>query len=382
MTAIPTWEELNDNWNAHQTPPHDHQGNEQPPRSSWAPQDIATALNGDGPPPATYLTRTDGISLIYPGRIHWIQGESESLKSWLLLLGVAQALTNGDNVVWIDFEDDAIGVGGRLKNLGVPIHVLTDPTRFAYLQPTDGLYDHKANVALPGAVDLADLLDANTWHLIGIDGVTEAMTVEGLSLLDNADIATWLRVLPKYITSLTGAGVAAIDHVTKSKETQGRFAIGGQHKLAGTTGATYKVTTIANLSRAITEPIVGQSLVTIQKDRPGWVRPHQQGDDKRIAILEITSYPDGGITARLLPPDQATILPPWQLCERILQFLTRYDGASKNTVENDVEGRAETIREAVRWMVDEGWIAVEKVGRSHQHSLTALGRQQLEERAA
>jgi len=189
-------------------------------------------------------------------------------------------------------------------------------------------------------------------------------------------------VLPKYITSLTGAAVCAIDHVTKSKESQGRYAIGGQHKLAGTTGATYKVTGLTSLARAITEPIVGQSLVTVEKDRPGWVRPHQIGDDRRIAILEITSYPDGGVSARLLPADQANVMPPWVLCERILQFLVRYDGASKNTIENDIDGRAGTIREAVRWMVDEGWITVEKVGRSHCHSVSIKGHEQLSGEAA
>jgi hypothetical protein len=385
--TLPTWEELTADWDnepppqSPERPPERHESDERAAPSSWEPQDIRSALDGDGPPPAVYLTRTDNVSLIYPGRVHWIQGESESLKSWLLLLGVAQALIAGFNVIWIDFEDDAIGVSSRLKNLGVPVDVLADLRRFVYIQPTDGLYDHKTNVALPGAVVLAELLRSNEWHLVGIDGVTEAMTVEGLSLLDNADIATWLRVLPKYITGLTGAAVAAIDHVTKSKETQGRFAIGGQHKLAGTTGATYKVTSISNLSRAIRDPIVGQSLITIQKDRPGWVRPHQQGDDKRIAILEVTSYPDGGVSARLLPPDQAEIMPPWVLCEKILQFLTRYDGASKNTVENDVEGRAETIREAVRWMVDKGWIRVERIGRSHAHSVTPLGQSQMNQAA-
>ena len=384
--TIPDLSEVLPHWFPTNQPPDDEQAQtppqDEPTPSSWQPQDMVEALDGDGPPPATFLTRTDGISLIYPGRVHWIQGESESLKSWLLLLGVAQALNDGKNVVWLDFEDDAIGVGGRLKNLGVPRDVLVDHNRFAYVQPTDGLYDHRNNVALPGAIALAKLLASNEWHLVGIDGVTEAMTVEGLSLLDNADIATWLRVLPKYITSLTGAAVCAIDHVTKSKETQGRFAIGGQHKLAGTTGATYKVTTITNLSRAIHDPIVGQSLVTIQKDRPGWVRPHQQGDDKRIAILEITSYPDGGVTARLIPPDQAVIMPPWSLCTRILHHLKTYDGETKNNLIDAVGGHSGTVREAIRYMVEDAspaLIVVAKVGQSHRHSLTQAGRDSLDD---
>jgi hypothetical protein len=382
--TIPTWEEVKETWDHHEQPEAQPVEPDATTASSWRPQDITDALNGGGPPPAEYLRRTDDIALIYPGRVHWIQGESESLKSWLLLLAVAQALTAGDNCVWIDFEDDARGVGGRLLNLGVPQSVLVDATRFVYIQPTDALYDHKNDKALPGAVDLAETLHGNTWHLVGIDGVTEAMTVEGLSMLDNTDIATWLRVLPKYIVRITGAAVCAIDHVTKSKETQGRFAIGGQHKLAGTTGATYKVTTITNLARAISDPIVGQSLVTIQKDRPGWVRPHQRGDDKRIAILEVTSYPDGGVTGRLLPPDQATIMPPWQLCEKILHHLRTYDGDTKNNLVDAVGGNSGSVREAIRYLVDDAeppLIRVEKVGQSHRHSLTEAGRKALTDAA-
>jgi len=34
----------------------------------------------------------------------------------------------------------------------------------------------------------------------------------------------------------TGAGVLMLDHVVKSEESRGRYAIGGQHKLAGLTG--------------------------------------------------------------------------------------------------------------------------------------------------
>jgi hypothetical protein len=345
--------------------------------SSWLPVDMVEALKGDGPPPATLLKRTDGVPLIYPGRVHWFQGESESLKSWLAVLAAVQALAEGLNVVWVDYEDDPMGVGARMVALGAPRDVITDPTRFAYIQPTDGLQDHRSGTFLPGSVDLWRVLTGNEWHLVVIDGVTEAMTVEGLSLLDNADIAAWLRVLPKYIVRKTGAAVIAIDHVTKSKESQGRFAIGGQHKLAGTTGATYKIEALTNLSRAISEPITGQSLITIQKDRPGWVRPHQRGDDKRIGILEITSYPDGGVSGIVLPPDQATITPPWALIERILNYINTYDGASKTNIEEATEGRVATTRAALGWLVEQGHVAVTKSGQSHRHSLTIEGQKML-----
>ena len=50
-------------------------------------------------------------------------------------------------------------------------------------------------------------------------------------------------------------------------------ALGGQHELAGLTGAAYKFTTAKFFTRATgTEPVVGRVIITVEKDRPGYVR--------------------------------------------------------------------------------------------------------------
>ena len=197
-----------------------------------------------------------------------------------------------------------------------------------------------------------------------------------MSLLDNSDIAQWQRLLPKRIADETGAAVVAIDHVTKSKEAQGRWAIGGQHKLAGVTGATYKVTNTRKLARSIDKPVTGSSTVTVEKDRPGWVRGKSDGGV--IAVLELTAYPDRGITGRLLPPEEATLAPEWTLLRELLLYLTRYEGASKNAIEKEIGGNATALREALKWMIGKQWIAVRKDGQAHRHYLLEAGRDALE----
>jgi hypothetical protein len=108
------------------------------------------------------------------------------------------------------------------------------------------------------------------------------------------------------------------------------------------------------------------------------VRAKADSDD-RIGVLEITAYPDGGVTAKLLPPDQATTAPPWPMREKILEHLDTYDGASKNAIENGVDGKAESIRAALRWLVTEEWVSVEKVGQAHRHHITTKGRDEWED---
>ena len=177
--------------------------------------------------------------------------------------------------------------------------MLADPDRFRYVRPDEPL------VRLQGQRRSATWPSSNgtsstPGQLAVIDGVTEAMTTEGLSILDNTDVAIWQRRLPKRIAA-TGAAVVCVDHVTKNA-VAGRFAIGGQHKLAGVTGATYKFTVTKRLRRALSDPTTGRVTITVEKDRPGWVRARAEGDDDTIAVLEVTAYPDGGGDRRAARP--------------------------------------------------------------------------------
>jgi hypothetical protein len=342
-------------------------------RSTWHPVDLEDALSGVDVPPPTMLTRSDGVNLVYPGRTHQFAGESESCKTWAALLTVKQVLEAGDHVLWVDFEDDDRGIVSRLRTLNVtPDHIRH---RFTYIRPDEPLHDKHGN---PTAGNLAFglALVERHYELAVVDGVTEAMTTEGLDLMSNADIATWIRRVPKRIIRETGAAVIVIDHVTKSSEGRGRYAIGGQHKLAGLTGAAYTFDVTKRLSRATGgEPMEGAVKITVMKDRPGHVRGHARSDV--IGVLELVSYPDGGMTASIVPPGEASTTPDFDLLTRIGQHLHLYDGSPKSRIEAEVEGKAETIRFALKWLVDNGWVEVVKAGNSHRHHLTVKGIQEL-----
>ena len=339
--------------------------------SSWVPVDLTDALAGVDIPAPEIWYRTDQTPLIYRARVHWFQGESESCKSWAAQTIVAEQLTQGHNVLYIDYEDDDRGVVSRLLALGTPADSIA--RHLTYIRPDEPLRDRHGRYT-DGWVDFADTLET-TYRLCVIDGVTEAMTTEGLELNSNTDIAAWMRLLPKRIAA-TGAAVICIDHVTKNGETQGRYAIGGQHKLAGVTGAAYKFTTLRPLARATgTGPVTGTVAVTVMKDRPGYVRG--RSPEGKVGILSITAYPDGGVTAKIEPHDALSVPVDMAIAGRILTYLSVYDGSSKAKIEESVEGKAVSIRAALAWLVGQGLVRVEQKGSSHLHWLTAKGREEV-----
>lgn len=227
--------------------------------SSWRPADIASILQGTAFQPITeYLHRRDGVNLIYPARVHSFYGESESGKSWLAQYAVAQTMLDGHTCAYIDFEADAADVVSRLQMLGVPDDMIMN--QFIYIRPEgrprddDPFWNH--------FLTLTDLA------IVVIDGVTEALTLWGAETKDNDSITMWTRRFPRRIAKTTGAGVITIDHVNKSTETRGRFAIGGQAKLAALDGAAFLIEPIEVLAPGK----VGKLSVRVTKDRPGAVR--------------------------------------------------------------------------------------------------------------
>lgn len=245
--------------------------------------------------------------------------------------------------------------------------------RFIYVRPDEPLAD-RTGKATAGESDLAGVLERYRFDLAVIDGVTEAMTTEGLDLMSNADIAIWSRRLPKRLAE-HGAATVVIDHVPKNRENHGRFAIGGQHKLAGITGAAYRFDVVRSLSRAIDEAVTGIVTITVTKDRVGHVRAHAD-ENGRIATMHVTAWPDGGLSVALEAPDAGGAI-DLRMCRRIAEHLAIYDGASKTSVEESVSGKAAAIRDALKHMTHTGWVRVEQVGQAHRHHLTDQGRDDL-----
>lgn len=341
--------------------------------TSWRPVDLAQVEAGEDVAPPTLLRRTDGPALLYSGAVNWIQGPPESMKTLLVQFGIVDVASRGGRVLYIDFEDTERTLLARLQALGLTMQQIV--ASVTYLRPQDPLMVR--DTPTQALLDLQDVIDAGPYELAVIDGVTEALTVEGLSLLDNTDIAAWLRLLPRRLAD-AGAAVAPIDHVTKSPENRGRYALGAQHKLAGVSGAAYSLRVVQPLGRATgSTEVHGAVAIEVVKDRPGHVRASAKGST--VAILSATAYPDGGLSLSLEPPGADSITPDMTMVLEILEHLVTYPGDSANAVVRAVTGKDEDIRRALKWMSDSErcWVKVEKKGQSHAHSLTPAGRQEL-----
>jgi hypothetical protein len=71
-----------------------------PEGHSWVPVDVVAAAADPPAPPEI-------IELFYPGCNHLVSGESEALKTWLLLAAAAAELEEGRGVLWLTVTTSA-----------------------------------------------------------------------------------------------------------------------------------------------------------------------------------------------------------------------------------------------------------------------------------
>lgn len=313
--------------------------------STWEPVDLGALLDADeidlGPTPQV-MTRTDGKPLLYPGAIHSISGEPGSGKTWAAIIAVDQEIRAGHHVLYLDFEDRAATLIGRLRSLGTPENAIRAHVR--YIRPETAL-----NPTARTALDKA----ATGCTLAVIDGITEAMTLHGLSLMDNEDVARWLALIPHHIANL-GPATLQIDHVVKNAEARGRYAIGGQHKLAGITGVAFKMLTVKSFGRGND----GHAKLVIDKDRHGHVGPA----GTTVAELHLDARTEK-VVGWLETPQETTTsdatgeMRPTVLMEKVSVFLEHVADATGSQIEKAVRGKTDYVRLAVRTLIAEGYVA-------------------------
>jgi hypothetical protein len=88
-------------------------------------------------------------------------------------------------------EDDAATFVTRLRQLGVPNNIIRDRARVAYIHPDE---------ALKGSDAIRAIARAGTSvrpALVVIDGVSEAMTLEGLNIDSTGDVALFHADMPR-----------------------------------------------------------------------------------------------------------------------------------------------------------------------------------------
>jgi len=252
--------------------------NEDLTTSSWIPDFINSDAIFDEPEPSI-LRRADGHHIFYAGKINALFGESESGKTWIALEAVRQELEKGNFVFYLDFEDSVRGIYNRLNTLEADLsHFKT----FLYSNPTEPLSAGAREALLTKIEEFKP-------SLIVLDGVNAAMNVMGLDLEKNKDATSFSQEVLRPLR-LHNAAIITIDHVTKSKDNRGNYAIGAQAKRADIDGCAVAVEVEIAFGRGID----GALALKVTKDRPGFVRAICQ-EGKNLGIANIKAQASGTI---------------------------------------------------------------------------------------
>lgn len=336
---------------------------------TWRPVDLEPILTGSYTPETPQLyPRSDGIALVYPGRVHSFHGESESGKSLVVQAEAARLVRDGSDVLYIDFESDAAAVVGRLIDMGVTPDQIR--AHFTYLRPDN---DPRK---FPHEREEFARVAANSYALAVIDGMTDALGTFGAGTTDNDEIAAFMRSFPRLLAVRTGAAVIIIDHVTKDADSRGRFALGGQAKMNALDGSAYVVEVVDALGRGLR----GSVALRVAKDRPGGVRPHcgafRKSDRTQEAARIVVDSTSGIIEVTVEAPRStvdndraaAKTFRPTVYMQRVSEFLISAGGpVSGKVLEDAVTGKATLIRQAVALLLADGYIVDSGAGSSHKY---------------
>lgn len=210
--------------------------------------------------------------------------------------------------------------------------------RFVYVRPD-------------GPLDLDPVSIASDATLAIVDGITEAMQLLGPSPYGNADVAAFYAKAPRPLADARMA-VLGLDHVVKDRDTRGRWAIGAQHKMAGS-DVCFSLEAIRPFGRRLTG---GLSRLTLTKDRPGHLRQHAVG---RSRLGDVHMDSDGErVSVRIEPAQDSSDagFRPTVLMERVSRYLEMRGEQTYNAICSDVPGKREYLRKAVDALTADGFL--------------------------
>jgi hypothetical protein len=311
---------------------------------TWRPVDLAAVIAGGLEiDPPSLGRRSDDVCLLYSSAVHWIFGEPEAGKGWLVALSAVEVLEADGRVLIVDFESSAKENVGRLRALGVSDEMIVEAVTYLHPEPP-------ARVDLLGAL----VIELNP-VLAVVDGVNAAMAVLGLDPNTSPDVnafyATMLRPMAR-----SGAATVAIDHVVKAQENRGRWPTGNGAKL-GLADVGLGVECVRPFGRNVKN---GLSRVVLHKDRLGWLR--QSCNGRTLAELELCSS-DLAVIALLTPSTGAKTFRPTVLMERLSLAIEAAPGVTKNGLMAGVLGKTAAKRRALDLLESEGYIETKKGAR-------------------
>lgn len=226
-------------------------------------------------PQAVYGAFGGPRALFYPDKVHWLQGESDSGKSWVGLSVVADVVERGGTAWVLDYENSRAEFAGRLKALGVTkeqmrsvSYVPGDVLTFAELRGYIASHGVKADMML-------------------LDGVTSALSAMGKSGRDEQEFGQWFDAVPAQAKM-----AVCVDHVVKAIDDRRGMAVGTQAK-KGRPDVAYEVVCSAPFGRGRS----GAVELVMQKDRHGGIGM-ARGERVRLAVTSSA----GGLAVKLSAP--------------------------------------------------------------------------------
>ncbi|MEP6871008.1 MAG: AAA family ATPase [Anaerolineaceae bacterium] len=251
------------------------------------------------PPQATICRRDDQQGLLFPGMAHSFFGDADSMKTWLAMFAVREAMASEDvhgrpdqSVMYLDCERNRETFVRRMASIGTDLEALR--ANCAYFRVVVPLLGPN-NKPTDGYRDLDIALDYFNPSILVIDGVTEFMAIHGWDVNDPTDVARYHALL---LRRWPGARTTVeIDHTAKNSFGP-RTQFGSQHKRAGIDGASYEVEKKMDAGQGG----VSASRVLLRKDNEGGIREHC--DVTGVAAwLRLDSTDDGAWRLDLLAPD-------------------------------------------------------------------------------
>lgn len=341
-------------------------------RPTWAPVDLAAVLDGSLVRPVLPMLflRDDGQGLFYRGRINALYGESGSMKSWVAQAAAAAVLRAGGRVVYVDFEDDAAGVTGRMRSLGISVEALVE--RFAYIRPRDPIAAPMARGQWAGVTAEVEALRATVdgADMVVSDGVNVGMELHGWSMNSADAFSSFVRFILRPAAD-AGAAVVTIDHQTKARDERRGMAIGTQAKKAQVRGAAYEV---------IAYPVLapgreGRARLMCHKDTPGQVLATLAATDKLAATVVFEASEDGGAVAvevltvaSPVPAAERASARPTIKMEQASIYIENHDGCGREEIVNGVGGAKDKLRRAIDILIAEEYVSATEHNTRQSHT--------------
>lgn len=249
----------------------------------WS-MDPVTGFNANESTKPEAWTRTDGEHLLYRGKSHALIADGGTGKTLIALDAARWFAENGEDVLFIDYEDTGNTAATRLRLLGTS------------KQAADRI------IYVSGSGHLNEKFQAVTrrkWGLVIIDSVDESLisvTGDTNSPNDNGAVKLWNHQFVFPFLS-AGATVLMIDHMSKGKDVSKVHARGASAKKDILTGAQLFLDQIHPIAPGKN----GTLRARVEKDRPGGLKAYM---DDAGAVADFNVKSQGETSARVFidPP--------------------------------------------------------------------------------